>query len=272
MVSSSLCQYDTHDPWCLHMSVCLISKKCHIANFHRWEFIILFKYDWKQIVRAKAFRWPMLFYFCNWYFLLFSLIGVFDIYFFPINCQVLYIFNQVSPLYDSSTVLKAQNRSLEMHLFAIWGFHHQIVIPISILILAHWSLLLHSMIVFILTGNLHHSNKMLAATFIYTLSFDFLILLLTGCKLHMKVPGNIQHSEIIQLVFIDGLIFLVTFVVNVIAVISVFMLLNLNAVMSIIASVLVATLSMVCAKYMHPSLSSRLKLWPRLSLVEQCTV
>ncbi|PBK94315.1 hypothetical protein ARMGADRAFT_1029454 [Armillaria gallica] len=101
------------------------------------------------------------------------------------------------------------------------------------------------------------NNKMLAATFIYTMAFDFVVLLLTGWKLVVRSParlsfftsswvGNIRPSGLSQLVFADGLFyFLVTFLVNMTA--TIFMLLNLNPVMSIVANVPAATASTVFA-------------------------
>lgn len=65
------------------------------------------------------------------------------------------------------------------------------------------------------------------------MAFDFLVLCLAGWKLAYPAGGR---SKLVKLIFGDGLIyFVIAFLSNLIA--TTFMLLNLNAVMSIIANV-----------------------------------
>ena len=52
------------------------------------------------------------------------------------------------------------------------------------------------------------SNTILAATFIYTMCFDFLVLLLTAFKLGITSQNTRKdRSRIVRLIFDDGLIF-----------------------------------------------------------------
>ncbi len=52
------------------------------------------------------------------------------------------------------------------------------------------------------------NSNLLAITFIYSMSFDFLVLLLTGWKL--AFPGNVApRSRLVNLIFNDGLIYFV---------------------------------------------------------------
>lgn len=114
---------------------------------------------------------------------------------------------------------------------AVWSRAWYIVWPLVVVILGHFSLLLH--------GELHPSsfeqriltnicctgvllkaawipgtgcaiiqtdNKLLAATFIYGMTFDFCILLLTAFKLLYPKTGR---SKLVNLIFNDGLIFFV---------------------------------------------------------------
>jgi len=73
--------------------------------------------------------------------------------------------------------------------------------------------------------------------------FDLTVLCLTGWKLAFPANGR---SKLIDLIFSDGLIyFLIAFLANLLA--TIFMLLNLNAVMSIIANVPDAIASTIVA-------------------------
>jgi len=88
----------------------------------------------------------------------------------------------------------------------------------------------------------HTNNTVLAATFIYSMAFDLLILVLSAWKLLNKR----QSSQIVTLLFKDGLIyFIIAFLANFIA--TVFMLLNLNAIMSVIFNVPAAVASTIVA-------------------------
>jgi len=122
------------------------------------------------------------------------------------------------------------------------------------------------------------NNTLLAATFIYTMSFDFVTLILTGVRL---ISGN-GHSRLVNLIFNDGLIYFViafvscslmlmsrsiwvSFLANLVATVpfawpssiilfltglpQTFMLLNLNAIMSVIANVPAATAATVCCSW-----------------------
>lgn len=52
------------------------------------------------------------------------------------------------------------------------------------------------------------NNKLLAVTFVYSMCFDFFVLVMTAIKL--AFPGVRQNqSRIVQLIFADGLIFFI---------------------------------------------------------------
>lgn len=103
------------------------------------------------------------------------------------------------------------------------------------------------------------NNTILAATFIYSMCFDLVVLILMAAKL--AFPQG-QRSQLMNLLFRDGLIYFIiayvstaiqrvccteqeicSFVANLIA--TTFMLLNLNAVMSVIFNVPAAIASTV---------------------------
>lgn len=87
-----------------------------------------------------------------------------------------------------------------------------IVIPLVLVILGHWSLLLHGLLISaawidpigcVITKT---DNQILAATFIYSMAFDFTVLCLTAYKL--VFPGT-GRSRLVKLIFGDGLIFFI---------------------------------------------------------------
>lgn len=104
--------------------------------------------------------------------------------------------------------------------------------------------------------------------------FDFTVLVLTGLKLALPKKRS-EHSKLVKLIFGDGLIFfIIAFLSNLVATVGcpnyafrhgrclryradqIFMLLNLNAVMSIIANVPAAICSTVCPLLVHVRLLS----------------
>ncbi|KAH9914945.1 uncharacterized protein B0H18DRAFT_886481 [Fomitopsis serialis] len=221
-----------------------------LLGLYCWEFFSSLLFDWDYISGKRKFRWPMIFYFAGRYFLLFALVGIaiaLDVTK-EVNCQALYTYNQVF----GNSAIGLASINLSIRTMAVWSQALYIVIPLIAVILGHWSLLLHGIYIKAawISGQgcaiTNTNNKLLAATFIYSMAFDFAVLMLTGWKL--AFPGNSRRkqSKIMQLVFGDGLIyFFVAFLANLLA--TIFMLLNLNAVMSIIANVPAAIASTIVA-------------------------
>jgi hypothetical protein len=111
---------------------------------------------------------------------------------------------------------------------AVWSQRWYIVCPLVAIILGHWSLLLHGACSFgLVCSSFSHfkglgillkadyvagqgcvitstDNNVLAATFIYSMVFDFAVLSLTAWKLYFG-PGS--HSRLVTLIFKDGLIY-----------------------------------------------------------------
>jgi len=162
-----------------------------------------------------------------------------------IDCQSLYTFNSVF----GNAAIGLASINLSIRTIAVWSQSWFIIVPLVAIILGHWSLLLHGILLkatwipgqgCVITGT---NASLLAATFIYTMSFDFLVLVLTAWKLFQ--PNN-GRSKLVGLIFSDGIIyFVIAFLGNLLA--TVFMLLNLNPVMSIIANVPSAIASTIVA-------------------------
>ncbi|KAI0356006.1 hypothetical protein OH77DRAFT_1424304 [Trametes cingulata] len=221
-----------------------------LLGLYIWEFVTSLPFDWQFISGKRKFKWPLIFYFAGRYFLLFALIGIAIALNVtrPVNCQALYTYNQIFG--NASVGLASINLSLRT--MAVWSQAWYIVGFLVAFILGHWSLLLHGILLkaawipgqgCAITST---SNNILAATFIYSMVFDLIVLLLTGAKLGVASVSRKDRSRIVKLIFEDGLIFfIVAFIANLIA--TIFMLLNLNAVMSIIANVPAAIASTIVA-------------------------
>ncbi|TFK82930.1 hypothetical protein K466DRAFT_281365 [Polyporus arcularius HHB13444] len=219
-----------------------------LLGLYIWEFITSLSFDWQYISGKKKFKWPLIFYFSGRYCLLFALIGIAIALNVtePVNCQALYTYNQ---LFGNATIGFA-SINLSLRTMAVWSMSLWVVVPLIAISLGHWSLLLHGILLTsswvdgqgcVITTT---SNTILAATFIYTMCFDFLVLTLTAIKLGITGTPRRDRSRIVILIFDDGLIFfLVAFGANVIA--TSFMVVNLNAVMSIIANVPAAVASTI---------------------------
>lgn len=108
------------------------------------------------------------------------------------------------------------------------------------------------------------NTTVLAATFIYSMSFDLVVLCLTAYKLAWtrRISGTTGiHSKLIRMVFSDGLVYFILayvihvlpdlfgiyawsrFLANLLA--TIFMIMNLNAIMSVIFNVPAAIASTV---------------------------
>jgi len=191
---------------------------------------------------------PWFFYFLNRYCLLFALTGIVVALNLTteVNCQALYTFNA---LFGNAAIGLA-SINLSLRTMAIWSRRWEIVVPLVLIILGHWSLLLHGVNVktawivgegCVITNT---NTTVLAATWIYSMIFDFIVMSLTAAKL--LEPGSGSRFNLVDLIFQDGLIYFVAaFLSNVIA--TIFMLLNLNPVMSIIANVPAAVVSTIVA-------------------------
>jgi hypothetical protein len=226
-----------------------------LLGLYIWEWFITFPFDMQYLTGKKRFRWPLIFYFLNRYCLLFALIGIAIALNVTseINCQRLYTFNQTM----GNAAIGFASVNLSLRTMAVWGQRWYIVVPLVCISLGQWSLLLHGILLnaewmegtCVITKT---DNNILAATFIYTMSFDFVVLLLTAFKLVFPASGGSpalfsqSRSRLVSLIFQDGLIFfIIAFLSNLIA--TTFILLNLNPVMSVIVNVPAAIASTIVA-------------------------
>ncbi|KIY53824.1 hypothetical protein FISHEDRAFT_32602 [Fistulina hepatica ATCC 64428] len=228
-------------------------KFMHILfGLYVWEWAISLDFEWEYITRRRAFRWPLIFYFANRYILLLTLVGIvvaLNIQY-PIDCTALYTLNQ----YTGEAALGLASANLAIRTIAVWSQNRIITVGLVIAILGQWSLILQgkflaSSFVFadgcVITSS---HNNILAATYIYTMCLDFTVLVLMTWKLlgpKLSTKG-LPLPKLSTLLFKDGLIyFIYAFMSNFVA--SVFMILNLNEVMSVIFNVPAAVGSSIVA-------------------------
>jgi len=218
-----------------------------LLGLYIWEWFTSLGFDWSYVSGQRRFRWPMIFYFLNRYCLLFALIGItvsLNVTA-EIDCQGLYTFNAIF----GNAAIGLASINLSLRTIAVWNQRWYIWVPLLVIIMGHWSLLLHGVLIkaawFPEQGCQITStnNRLLAATFIYGMSFDFIVLCLTAYKLAFPTGGK---SRLVTLIFRDGLIyFVIAFLSNLLA--TIFMILDLNPVMSIIANVPAAIASTIVA-------------------------
>ncbi|TFY82730.1 hypothetical protein EWM64_g1281 [Hericium alpestre] len=218
-----------------------------LLGLYIWEWFTSLDFEWSFVSGKRSFRWPLIFYFVGRYSLLFALVGIaitLNVQV-EVNCQALYTFNQC--LGNFAIGLACVNLSIRA--IAVWSSKLYIVIPLVAIMLGHWALLLHGILLkaawvpgqgCVITAT---NNTILSATFIYSMCLDFLVMALAAYKLAYKKGSQ---SRLVQMIFGDGLIyFFIAFCANLTA--TIFMTLDLNPVMSIIANVPAATTSTIVA-------------------------
>ncbi|KAI0709963.1 hypothetical protein C8Q76DRAFT_695117 [Earliella scabrosa] len=134
---------------------------------------------------------------------------------------------------------------------AVWARAWFIVFPLVFLILVQWFLLLYGILLTAVGTSVQScvsmsTNKILVTSHIFVMVFDFLILALTATRLGAATAPGRNRSRILCLVLQDGLAYFVTaFGVNLLA--ALFMLTNLNIVMSIVANIPAGVVSTIAA-------------------------
>lgn len=95
---------------------------------------------------------------------------------------------------------------------AVWGQKWYIIAALVSISLGHWSLLLHGILLTaawipgqgcVITST---DSKLLSATFIYSMAFDFTVLILTASKL-VRPSGT--KSQLVNMMFADGLYYFI---------------------------------------------------------------
>jgi hypothetical protein len=226
-----------------------------LLGLYIWEWAISLDFDWMFLSGKRKFRWPLVFYFANRYLLLGAMVGIAVALdsFIEVDCQSLYIFNQLS----GQAAVGLASINLSLRTIAVWGNNRYIIGFLTVIILGHWSLILQGALLTAVwdpTANtcviVKTNNTLLAATFIYSMVFDLIVLALNVWKLALTSPGAgasmRKGSSLAQLIFHDGIIyFFIAFLGNLIA--TIFMIMNLNPIMNVIFNVPSAIASTIVA-------------------------
>ncbi|KAF8068974.1 hypothetical protein FPV67DRAFT_1448810 [Lyophyllum atratum] len=223
-----------------------------LLGLYAYEWFLSLDFDFDFISGKRRFRWPMAFYFAGRYLLLFAMVGIaiaLDTTT-EINCQVLYTFNQIA----GNAAVGLASINLSIRTMAVWSQNRYIIGFLVLVILGHWALILQGVLLTatwvdpvgcVITST---NNKILAATFVYSMCFDLVVLVLNAWKLsgiNSKNQG-FGTSRIAKMIFEDGLIFfIIAFLANLLA--TVFMVLDLNQIMSVIFNVPAAVASTIVA-------------------------
>lgn len=255
---------DWQSPAVLAQNAASFNNLMHaLLGLYIWEWATSLDFDWQFVSGKKRVRWPLIFYWAGRYSLLFAMIGIaiaLNVKS-PIDCQGLYTFNQVF----GNGAIGFASLNLAIRTMAIWKQNIYIVVFLVLVSLGQWSLLVHGVLLnatyvpeqgCVIT---HTNNDVLSSSFIYTMVFDLVVMLLAAYKLVMGVSGvgGIGHGRgrLVNMLFADGLVyFFIAFVANTIA--TVFMLMNLNPVMSVIFNVPSAIASTIVASRVVRRLSN----------------
>ncbi|KAK7692885.1 hypothetical protein QCA50_004520 [Cerrena zonata] len=210
------------------------------AGIYFWEFITSLWFEWKLVKGQLKFLKTLPVYFLLRYMALLAVIVTLVAFdrTAPMDCRATLFIFQIS----GSAVTGLATITLAMRATAIWGNRRSVKYPVIGLVLGHWILILHGILVegrfvpgegCVLT---HIHNALLAANLGYTMLLDFLVLLLAAWGVQSFHPPSNRRIPLARLLVRDGIVyFLLSFVANLIA--TVFMVLNRNPIMSVMANI-----------------------------------
>ncbi|OJA10150.1 hypothetical protein AZE42_10028 [Rhizopogon vesiculosus] len=143
--------------------------------------------------------------------------------------------------------------NLALRTIAIWLHNKRVIVLLVLMVVGHWSLMLRGMLLTAIwvpgvgCQITNINTTILAAVFIYSMCFDFVVMCLSAYKLVPAQRGTKgTHTKLIGMLFTDGLIYFFTAcVANLIA--TTFMMLKLNTVMSVNFNVPAAVASTIMA-------------------------
>lgn len=226
-----------------------------LIGIYIWEYVLSLDFDFAFLTRGRPFRWPMIFYFLNRYLLLGALIGILvssdSDSTSKLNCQLLYLFNQLAG--NASTIV---NVNLGLRTIAVYGFSKPIIAVLVILILGHWSLILLGIQIKAVWNDNQHACTVdsgshiaiMTATFVYSTCFTLIVFLLNAYRLYSCRKGQnvLGESRVVWIVFSDGLVyFFIAFLANLVA--TVVMLVRPSPVMDVVFNVPVVIVTTICA-------------------------
>jgi len=217
-------------------------------GLYTWEVIIHLPFDWSIISRKREVHWPAFLYLYCKYSLFFGTIGITiaNNVTTKVNCQALYVFIQ----FTGFTTIGSASTLLMLRTIAVWNRVPLVTVPLVLASMGQWGLLLHGIVIVrsswsdVARACVVNAAQpvFMEAIYLYTMSLDLIVLLLTVIGLAMSQ----NRSSLWQLLFRQGIIyFFVAFIANLLP--AIFLVLNLNPIMNLVFSVPAAVASSIVA-------------------------
>jgi len=220
-----------------------------LTGLFGWEFVLTFWLDWGLMTRRIRFKITYIFWFIGRYSLLSAMICLIIVTrsHEKLNCTAIIPFMSAGGL----IAVACSSTNLMLRTLAIWKYTPYVTWPLCFMCLVHFLYLIYAgstslrsywdddmgtcMIV-------TKTQDLLAATFIYTLSFDFIIFVVTIIGVY-RIPSR---SPLWYMLYNQGLLyFTFTCLCNIPA--ATFTLLDLNPAMNVMFSPIASTMSTVLA-------------------------
>ncbi|KAL1744409.1 hypothetical protein HDZ31DRAFT_38747 [Schizophyllum fasciatum] len=238
-----------------------------------WEILVTCDFEWSLITRRRKFRWPLVLSTST-----FGLKGCNALQSSSFSADIVSSypssgcespsalsatgaeassascpcrFGQRYGTWAGNMTLLSSSTSLMLRTIALWERKPVVVASLGVLCVAHWGVLWRGMFIVESSWNeeigacyvTKTSPGLLNVTFFYTIAFDLTVLIFTTVALTYK---HSARTDLWKLLFQDGLVyFLLTFSSNCIP--AVLNVLNLNAIMNVIATIPAACISSILA-------------------------
>lgn len=219
-----------------------------LFGIYIWEICTTGKFELSIFLGRRKLAWPLIFYFLCRYSMLFAFTGliIFVNVSTKIDCNALYIFTSIA----GNLTISSASTSLMIRTMALWEWKRRAVLPMLALSFGQFVILIRTIMTVQASWN-HHAGAcvvvktnhiLLNLNYAYTMSFDFVILVMTLFVLRKRF----RHEDLSGLLCRDGLTyFLITSTCNTVP--AVLAALNLNDEMNVIAMVPAAAVSAITA-------------------------
>ncbi|KAF9528074.1 hypothetical protein CPB83DRAFT_366671 [Crepidotus variabilis] len=211
-----------------------------IAGVYLYNFVAHLDFDFDFILGRRKFKWPLIVYFANRYFMLGFYIVMLILHNNPsdrhLNCQLIYDFLHIFGEFSRGLA----SLSFALRTIAVWSQNRFVIAGLCLMTLGQWGIIangIRASSASWLEGygcfpSFDSTWYWTLVLFIYTVVFDFVFLVLNAYKLGIR-GGARSKSGFANLIFKQGLIFyMIAFLVDLLAII--FLAMNLNLVMATI--------------------------------------
>ncbi|KAG2152956.1 hypothetical protein DEU56DRAFT_879802 [Suillus clintonianus] len=196
-----------------------------LFGIYIWEICTTGSFELSIFLGRRRLAWPLVpFFFLCRYSMLFAFIGliIFNNVFTKIDCNALYTFTSIA---GNLTILSAST-SLMTRTMALWEWKRWAVLSMLALSFGQWAILIRTMTVVQTSWDhqaracvvLRTNHILLNLNYVYTITFDFVILVMTLFALGKRF----RHEDLSRFLVRDGLVyFLITSTCNTIPAVGV---------------------------------------------------